>query len=149
MIRRIIATEVFGVAETQFRIVAENVGGGFGMKGGLYPEYVLAALAARLVGRPVKWIAERSEGLQSDEHCRDNITEAELGLDRDGRFLAFSVRSFCNIGAYYTSDRNAGPPTNNIGVLAGTYLIPAIPVQNPALITHTLNNPPSSGPRPP
>jgi aerobic carbon-monoxide dehydrogenase large subunit len=74
MIRRMIATEVFGVAETQFRVVAENVGGGFGMKGGLYPEYVLATLAARLIGRPVKWIAERSEALQSDEHCRDNIT---------------------------------------------------------------------------
>ncbi len=81
MIRRAIATEVFKEAETQFRIIAENVGGGFGMKGGLYPEYVLAALAARLIGRPVKWISERSEGLQSDEHCRDNVTEAELALD--------------------------------------------------------------------
>jgi carbon-monoxide dehydrogenase large subunit len=145
MIRRIIATEVFGVAETQFRIVAENVGGGFGMKGGLYPEYVLAALAARLVGRPVKWIAERSEGLQSDEHCRDNITEAELGLDRDGRFLAFSVRSFCNIGAYYTSDRNAGPPTNNIGVLAGTYVIPAMHVETTAVMTNTMMTGPYRG----
>ncbi len=145
MIRRIIATEVFGVAETQFRVVAENVGGGFGMKGGLYPEYVLAALAARLVGRPVKWIAERSEGLQSDEHCRDNITEAELGLDRDGRFLAFSVRSFCNIGAYYTSDRNAGPPTNNIGVLAGTYVIPAIHVETTAVMTNTMMTGPYRG----
>ncbi len=145
MIRRIIATEVFGVAETQFRVVAENVGGGFGMKGGLYPEYVLAALAARLVGRPVKWIAERSEGLQSDEHCRDNITEAELGLDRDGRFLAFSVRSFCNIGAYHTSDRNAGPPTNNIGVLAGTYVIPAIHVETTAVMTNTMMTGPYRG----
>ena len=145
MIRRIIATEVFGVAETQFRIVAENVGGGFGMKGGLYPEYVLAALAARLVGRPVKWIAERSEGLQSDEHCRDNITEAELGLDRDGRFLAFSVRSFCNIGAYHTSDRNAGPPTNNIGVLAGTYVIPAMHVETTAVMTNTMMTGPYRG----
>jgi carbon-monoxide dehydrogenase large subunit len=145
MIRRIIATEVFGVAETQFRIVAENVGGGFGMKGGLYPEYVLAALAARLIGRPVKWIAERSEGLQSDEHCRDNITEAELGLDRDGRFLAFSVRSCCNIGAYYTSDRNAGPPTNNIGVLAGTYVTPAIHVETTAVMTNTMMTGPYRG----
>jgi len=145
MVRRIIATEVFGVAETRFRIVAENVGGGFGMKGGLYPEYVLAALAARLVGRPVQWIAERSEGLQSDEHCRDNITEAELGLDRDGRFLALSVRTFCNIGAYYTSDRNAGPPTNNIGVLAGTYVIPAIHVETTAVMTNTMMTGPYRG----
>ncbi len=145
MIRRMIATEVFGVAETQFRVIAENVGGGFGMKGGLYPEYVLAALAARLAGRPVKWIAERSEGLQSDEHCRDNITEAELGLDRDGRFLALSVRTFCNIGAYYTSDRNAGPPTNNIGVLAGTYVIPAIHVETTAVMTNTMMTGPYRG----
>jgi aerobic carbon-monoxide dehydrogenase large subunit len=145
MIRRIIATEVFGIAETQFRIVSENVGGGFGMKGGLYPEYVLAALAARLVGRPVKWIADRSEGLQSDEHCRDNITEAELALDRDGRFLAFSVWTFCNIGAYYTSDRNAGPPTNNIGVLAGTYVIPAIHVETTAVMTNTMMTGPYRG----
>jgi carbon-monoxide dehydrogenase large subunit len=145
MIRRIIATEVFEVAETKFRVVADNVGGGFGMKGGLYPEYVLAALAARLVGRPVKWIAERSEALQSDEHGRDNITEAELGLDRDGRFLAFSVRTFCNIGAYYTSDRNAGPPTNNIGVLAGTYVIPAIHVETTAVMTNTMMTGPYRG----
>jgi aerobic carbon-monoxide dehydrogenase large subunit len=145
MIRRIIATEVFGIAETQFRIVAENVGGGFGMKGGLYPEYLLAAIAARLVGRPVKWIAERSEGLQSDEHCRDNITEAELGLDRDGRFLALSVRTFCNIGAYYTSDRNAGPPTNNLGVLAGTYVIPAMHVETTAVMTNSMMTGPYRG----
>ena len=145
MIRRIIATEVFRLAETQFRIVAENVGGGFGMKGGLYPEYVLATLAARLTGRPVKWIAERSEALQSDEHCRDNITDAELGLDADGRFLAFQVRTFCNIGAYYTSDRNAGPPTNNIGVLAGTYVIPAIHVETTAVMTNTMMTGPYRG----
>jgi aerobic carbon-monoxide dehydrogenase large subunit len=145
MIRRIIATEVFGVAETQFRIIAENVGGGFGMKGGLYPDYVLSTLAARLIGRPVKWIAERSEALQSDEHGRDNITEAELGLDRDGRFLAFSVRTHCNIGAYYTSDRNAGPPTNNIGVLAGTYVIPAIHVETTAVMTNTMMTGPYRG----
>jgi aerobic carbon-monoxide dehydrogenase large subunit len=144
-VRRAIATDVFGVAETQFRIVAENVGGGFGMKGGLYPEYVLAALAARLTGRPVKWIGERSESLQSDEHCRDNITKAELGLDRDGRFLAFSVRTWCNIGAYYTADRNAGPPTNNIGVLAGTYVIPAIHVETSGVLTNTMMTGPYRG----
>jgi carbon-monoxide dehydrogenase large subunit len=145
MIRRFIATDVFGVAETQFRIVSENVGGGFGMKGALYPEYVLASLTARLTGRPVKWIGERSESLQSDEHCRDNITEAELGLDADGRFLAFAARTYCNIGAYYTSDRNAGPPTNNIGVLAGTYVIPAIHVETSGILTNTMMTGPYRG----
>src|SRR6202011_395190 len=144
-VRRVLAAEVFRLPETQFRVIAENVGGGFGMKGGVYPEYVLATLAARLTGRPVKWITERSEGIQSDEHCRDNITEAELGLDRDGRFLALSVRSSCNIGAYYTSDRSAGPPTNNIGVLAGTYVIPAIHVETTAVMTNTMMTGPYRG----
>jgi carbon-monoxide dehydrogenase large subunit len=145
MVRRVLASEVFRLPETQFRVIAENVGGGFGMKGGVYPEYVLATLAARLTGRPVKWIAERSEALQCDEHCRDNITEAELGLDRDGRFLALAVRSSCNIGAYYTSDRSAGPPTNNIGVLAGTYVIPAIHVETTAVMTNTMMTGPYRG----
>jgi aerobic carbon-monoxide dehydrogenase large subunit len=145
MIRRVLAAEVFKLPETHFRVIAENVGGGFGMKGGLYPEYVLATLAARLTGRPVKWIAERNEALQSDEHCRDNVTQAELALDGDGRFLAFAVRSFCNIGAYYTSDRSAGPPTNNIGVLAGTYVIPAMHVETTAVMTNTMMTGPYRG----
>jgi len=144
MIRRMIAA-VFKEAETQFRVIAENVGGGFGMKGGLYPEYVLAALAARLIGRPVKWIADRSEGIQSDEHCRDNVTEAELALDADGGFLALAVRNYANIGAYNNSDRNAGPPTNNIGVLAGTYMIPAIRSEVTAVLTNTMLTGPYRG----
>jgi carbon-monoxide dehydrogenase large subunit len=144
MIRRMIAA-VFKEAETKFRVIAENVGGGFGMKGGLYPEYVLTALAARLIGRPVKWIADRSEGIQSDEHCRDNVTEAELALDTDGRFLALAVRNYANIGAYNNSDRNAGPPTNNIGVLAGTYVIPAIRSEVTAVLTNTMLTGPYRG----
>src|SRR5580704_8806595 len=145
MIRRALALEVFKEAETQFRVIAENVGGGFGTKGGLYPEYVLTALAARLTGRPVKWIADRSEGIQSDEHCRDNVTEAELALDADGRFLALAVHNYANIGAYYNSDRNAGPPTNNIGVLAGTYVIPAIRSETTAVLTNTMMTGPYRG----
>jgi carbon-monoxide dehydrogenase large subunit len=145
MIRRAMATEIFKEAETRFRVIAENVGGGFGMKGGLYPEYVLTALAARLLNRPVKWIAERGEGLQSDEHCRDNVTDAELALDKGGRFLAFKVANYANIGAYYNSDRNAGPPTNNIGVLAGTYVIPAILSETTAVLTNTMLTGPYRG----
>src|SRR5262249_31892015 len=121
------------------------VGGGFGMKGGLYPEYPLACLAARLTGRPVKWIAERGEGLMSDEHCRDNATEAELALDRDGRFVALRVRTLVNIGAYYSSDRPAGPATNNIGVLAGTYTIPAIHAEVAGVLTNTMITGPYRG----
>jgi aerobic carbon-monoxide dehydrogenase large subunit len=138
LMRRTIAEEIFQVPETQFRIIAENVGGGFGMKGALYPEYSLTALAARLTGRPVKWMSERGEGFLSDEHCRDNVSEAELALDQKGKFLGLRVRTHANIGAYHSSDRNAGPPTNNLGVLAGTYVLPAIHVEVNAALTNTM-----------
>jgi carbon-monoxide dehydrogenase large subunit len=108
------------------------------MKGALYPEYALTALAARLLGQPVKWMAERSEAILADEHCRDNVSEAELALDARGRFLGLRVRTLANIGAYHSSDRNAGPPTNNLGVLAGTYVIPAMHVEVTGVLTHTM-----------
>jgi carbon-monoxide dehydrogenase large subunit len=143
--RRFLAADVFKVPETQFRVIADNVGGGFGMKGGLYPEYILCCLAARLTGAAVKWIGERSESLLSDEHCRDNITEAELGLDADGKFVGFRARTFANIGAYYHADRSAGPPTNNIGVLSGTYVIPAQHVEVNGTLTNTMLTGPYRG----
>jgi aerobic carbon-monoxide dehydrogenase large subunit len=143
--RRFLATDVFKIPETKIRVIAENVGGGFGMKGGLYPEYILCCLAARLTGAPVKWIGERSESLLSDEHCRDNITEAELALDADGKFVGFRARTFANLGAYYHADRSAGPPTNNIGVLSGTYVIPAQHVEVNGTLTNTMLTGPYRG----
>ena len=144
-VRRVLAQEMFRVPETKVRVISENVGGGFGMKGGVYPEYALSLLAAKLIGRPVKWMADRSESFLADEHCRDNISEAELALDNDGKFLAIRVRNYVNIGAYYASDRNAGPPTNNIGVLAGTYTFPAGHVEVNATYTHTMLTGPYRG----
>ena len=82
------ARRILHIAETQLRVVAGEVGGSFGMKGGHYPEYALALWASRKLGRPVKWIAERCEGMLTDDHDRDHISEAELALDRDGHFLA-------------------------------------------------------------
>ena len=143
--RRFLATDVFKIPETRIRVIAENVGGGFGMKGGLYPEYILCCLAARLTGAPVKWIGERSESLLVDEHCRDNITEAELALDADGKFVGFRARTWANLGAYYHADRSAGPPTNNIGVLSGTYVIPAQHVEVNGTLTHTMLTGPYRG----
>jgi carbon-monoxide dehydrogenase large subunit len=144
-IRKALAEEIFKVPNNKFRIISENVGGGFGMKGGLYPEYPLAALAARLTGRPVKWMGERGESLLSDEHCRDNVTEAALALDRDGRFLALSVRTLGAMGAYFNSNRNANPMTNNIGVLAGPYTTPAIHVEVTGVFTNTMLTGPYRG----
>ena len=119
-IRRALANEVLKVPENKVRVLSENVGGGFGMKGGLYNEYICCVAAARVLGRPVKWIGERSESLLADDHCRDNITEAELALDGNAKFLALKVKTYVSIGAYFTTDRPAGPATVNTGVLAGT-----------------------------
>jgi aerobic carbon-monoxide dehydrogenase large subunit len=136
LLRRTLA-DIFTAPENRFRVISEKVGGGFGMKGGLYPEYVLCMLAAQLTGRPVKWVAERSEGFLSDEHGRDVVADGELALDRNGRFLALRVRTLNNCGAYYNSDRHVGP-MNNIGVIAGTYVIPAIHVDMSFVVTNTM-----------
>lgn len=137
-VRRALAREIFHVPETKIRIVTDNVGGGFGMKGALYPEYPLTALAAKLLDRPVKWISDRSEAFLSDEHCRDHISEAEFAVDKTGKFLALRVHNYSNLGAYNASDRNAGPPTNNLGVLSGTYTIPASYVEVSGVLTNSM-----------
>ena len=81
---------------------AGDVGGSFGMKGGLYPEVPLVAWASKRVGRPVSWTCERSEGLVSDDQGRDMVIDAEIGLDADGNFLAMRLSSQNNVGAYIT-----------------------------------------------
>jgi carbon-monoxide dehydrogenase large subunit len=135
---RAIFAQLLKVPEKNVRVICENVGGGFGMKGSLGSEYVLTAVAAKLLRRPVKWVAERSEGLISDEQARDNVTEAELALDKDGKFLALRTRTLANIGAYHTSDRAAGPPLSNLGSLAGTYTTPALYCEVLGVMTHTM-----------
>ena len=137
-VRNILATQIFRLPETKFRVIADNVGGGFGMKGACYPEYVVSLVAARLLGRPVKWICERGEGLLCDDHARDNVTDAELAVAKNGRFLAFRVRTLAACGAYFNSDRNAGPATQNLGVLAGTYTTPAVHAEVAGVLTHTM-----------
>ena len=79
------------------------MGGGFGMKGGCYPEYALSLWAAEVTGRPVKWIAERSEGLLTDEQARDSVVETELALDAEGKFLALRTLSAKSSGLFCTS----------------------------------------------
>ena len=145
IIRRALSSEVLKLPETQVRVISENVGGGFGMKGALYNEYILCVVAAKITGQPVKWISERSEGLLSDEQARDNVTEAELALDNNGKILGLRVKTFANIGAYYHSDRSAGPPTVNVGVLAGTYAIPAAHVEVTGVLTNTMLTGPYRG----
>jgi aerobic carbon-monoxide dehydrogenase large subunit len=144
MARADMARRILHIPETQLRVVAGEVGGSFGMKGGHYPEYALALWASRKIGRPVKWIAERSEGMLSDDHDRDHLSEAELALDRDGRFLALRARNVSNIGAYLAPGGIISP-TMHLGGLAGTYTTPAIYVEVSAVFTNTTSIGPYRG----
>jgi aerobic carbon-monoxide dehydrogenase large subunit len=138
------ARRILHIPETQLRVVAGEVGGSFGMKGGHYPEYALALWASRKIGRPVKWIAERGEGMLSDDHDRDHVSEAELALDRDGHFLALRARNISNIGAYLAPGGIISP-TMHLGGLAGTYATPAIYVEVSAVFTNTTSIGPYRG----
>jgi carbon-monoxide dehydrogenase large subunit len=126
---------VLGIAESKLRVVSGDVGGSFGMKTALYNETVLCLLAARRLGRPVKWVSTRSEAFLSDAQARDNVTDAELALDKDGIFLGLRVRTSAAIGAYL----QVGMPNFmlNIGTVAGVYRTPAIFAELAGVFTHT------------
>ena len=102
-IRDVIGVGVMGLAPEQMRVITPDVGGGFGTKLFAYREYALAAVAAKLTGRPVKWVADRTEHFLGDTHGRDNITTARLALDADGRFLALDVDTIADMGAYLST----------------------------------------------
>src|SRR5216684_1830224 len=127
------------------RVIVGDVGGAFGTKGWQYPEHKLVLWAARKVGRPVKWQCERREAIQADEHARDNVSEAELALDADGRFLALRVRTLANVGAYVSSDRNLLATFSNIATLVGVYTFPAAHVQVTSVLTNTNSTAPYRG----
>ena len=130
------AARALGVAPAAVRFVAPDVGGGFGAKNFIYPEHVLIPWAARRVGRPVKWIATRSEVFLADHQARDQAAEAALALDCEGRFLALRVESTANVGAYLVSA--GGVQTFQYVHLPGTvYRIPAIALQVAAVLTNT------------
>src|SRR3984893_15107978 len=130
------AARALGVAPAAVRFVAPDVGGGFGAKNFVYPEHVLMLWAARRVGRPVKWIATRSEVFLADHQARDHWAEAALALDAEGRFLALRVGSAANVGAYMVSA--GGGQTFQYVHLPGTiYRIPAVELQIAGVLTNT------------
>jgi carbon-monoxide dehydrogenase large subunit len=135
-LRHQIAREIFGIPETDLRVVPGDVGGSFGMRGGTYPELVLVLWASRLVGRPVKWVCDRSEGFMSDDHGRDNVSEVTLALDAEGRFTGLKIETRANMGAYLAI-RGPRPPVGNLGTLAGVYRTPAVHVGITGVFTNT------------
>lgn len=127
--------KVLKVAESKVRVVCTDVGGSFGMKTPVFNEAPLCCYAAKLIGRPVKWISTRTEAFLSDAQARDNVTEAELALDKDGRFLAMRVKTIAAIGAYL--QHNMPAFILNAGTLAGVYRTPAMHVDITGVFTNT------------
>jgi carbon-monoxide dehydrogenase large subunit len=144
-VRNALASMIFRVPEHKIRVIAGDIGGGFGAKGWQYAEHRLVLWAARKLRRPVKWTCERHEALLADEHARDNISEAELALDADGRFLALRVRTTANLGAYVSSDRNLLPTFANVATVVGVYTIPAAHVHVTGVLTNTSPTAPYRG----
>src|SRR5438128_10544621 len=144
-VRQALATRIFKIPESKIRVIAGDVGGGFGTKGWQYPEHRLVLLAAKKLRRPVKWTCERSEAIQADEHARDNVSDAELALDREGKFLGLRVKTLANVGAYISSERNLLATFGNVGTLTGTYDIPAGHVAVLAVMAKTNGTAPYRG----
>ena len=136
-VRNMLAQNVFKVPESKMRVIAGDVGGGFGTKGWQYVEHRLTLWAARKLLRPVKWCCERSEAVMADEHGRDNIGEIELALDKDNKFTALRLNMIANIGAYVGSDRNLLSPFGMIGTVLGVYLIPKAYINVVGVLSNT------------
>ncbi|MEX2454717.1 MAG: xanthine dehydrogenase family protein molybdopterin-binding subunit [Rhodospirillaceae bacterium] len=143
-VRQAIAEPMLKVPQNKLRVVSEDMGGAFGMRSGPYPENVLVLWAAKMLGRPVKWTGDRTEAFQSDDQARDNVTTAELALDRDGNFLGLRVSTVANLGAYLTL---LGPhsSTNNLGSLSNVYKTPAIYTDVRGVFTNTNSTGPYRG----
>ena len=124
LFRNAIAETTLKIPEAQLRLITGDIGGSYGLRGSIYPEIILMLWAARRAGRPVKWLATRNEAHISDDDARDNIVDAALALDQDGKFLGVRIRSFGNLGAF-VSFRGAMPPVVNIGTVCGVYTTPA------------------------
>ena len=133
-----------GFPEHKIRVIAPDVGGGFGSKGPLYREYVLASHLALKLGRPVKWIATRSEDFVTTIQGRDQAMTSELALKRDGTMLGLKARVVANLGAYLQSN-TAGPPQRMMAMAPGCYQIRNVLVEVVAVFTNTVPTGPYRG----
>ena len=138
VIRLLMGAFVLHIPEARLRVVAPDVGGGFGSKIYHYAEEAIVTWAAGKVHRPVKWTAERSESFMSDAHGRDHVTHVELALDGQAKFLALKVSTIANMGAYLSTFAPCIPTYLYGTLLAGTYTTPAIYCETKAVFTHTV-----------
>jgi aerobic carbon-monoxide dehydrogenase large subunit len=143
-VRQILAHQILHVPERRIRVVARDVGGGFGMKGNVYPEEAIIVWAARRAGRPVKWIPSRSEAMLGDAQGRDQNVSAELALDADGKFLALRWTGSHNVGAYIEG-AGAIPILFSLKLASTVYDIPAVSVTSSLVLTNTAPTVPYRG----
>ncbi|HEY1857533.1 xanthine dehydrogenase family protein molybdopterin-binding subunit [Acidocella sp.] len=137
-LKEMLAAHVFKEPEDKFRIVTPDVGGGFGMKLFLYAEHVLVCYAARKLGAPVRWTSDRGEAFLSDTHGRDQISQGELALDAEGKFLGMRIRTLAGMGAYFSNYAPMIPTLAGSKVLASVYDFQAIYVNVLGIFTHTV-----------
>ncbi|MCX7900971.1 MAG: molybdopterin-dependent oxidoreductase, partial [Burkholderiaceae bacterium] len=137
VIRLLMTAFVLGLPEHKVRVVAPDVGGGFGSKIYLYAEETAITWASKRIGRPIKWTAERSESFLTDAHGRDHVTVAELALDKDGKFLALREHTTANLGAYLSTFASCIPTILHSTLLAGHYTTPLIYSEIQAVFTNT------------
>ncbi len=138
VIRLLMGAFVLGIPENRLRVVAPDVGGGFGSKIYHYAEEAFCTFAAKAVGRPVKWTCTRSEAFISDAHGRDHVTRIELALDADGRFLAVRTDTLANMGAYLSTFAPCIPTWLHGTLMAGPYRTPLVYVNVRAVFTNTV-----------
>jgi carbon-monoxide dehydrogenase large subunit len=124
--------------EHKLRVIAPDVGGGFGSKIFIYPEEVVCLWASKKVGRPVKWVADRAEAFIADAHGRDHVTEAEMAFDADGRITALKAKTVANLGAYMSTFSSSVPTYLYATLLSGQYDIPQIYCEVDAVYTNTV-----------
>ena len=135
--RLLLCAFVLGLPESKVRVIAPDVGGGFGSKIFLYAEETALLWASKRVNRPIKWTADRSESFLTDAHGRDHATQAELALDAQGHFLALRVKTIANMGAYLSTFGSSVPTILYATLLSGQYKTPAIYAQVKAVFTNT------------
>ncbi|KQP23025.1 xanthine dehydrogenase family protein molybdopterin-binding subunit [Pseudorhodoferax sp. Leaf267] len=135
--RLLMTAFVLGLPEHKVRVIAPDVGGGFGSKIFLYAEDVALTWGAKQINRSIKWTADRSEAFVSDAHGRDHVSHAEMAMDKDGKFLAMRVHTDANLGAYLSTFSTAVPTILYATLLAGQYTCPQIYVEVDAWFTNT------------
>ena len=135
--RLLMCAFVLGLPESKVRVIAPDVGGGFGSKIFLYAEETALVWASKHVGRPITWTADRSEAFLTDAHGRDHVTKVELAMDAKGMFLALRVKTIANMGAYLSTFASSVPTILYATLLSGQYKTPAIYAEVKAVFTNT------------